>query len=291
MTTPSTTASVSPPAHRRAVRVRCHELSPQIGDLTANLAAITDAIQSAASENIELLVLPELATSGYYLRDVVEARRFALASTDQVFRDWADLLTSTMTVVVGFCEELTGVIHNSAAVVTHEGVVAVYRKTHLWDREQAIFVAGNEPPPVVDTPAGRLGILICYDLEFPEMPRSVALRGAEVIAVPTNWPIVPRPAGEHPPEVLQAMAAARSSCVAIVCCDRSGDERGHTWTRGTSIIGSDGWLAGTKDALGRLDSVLEIDETRTQIGAHNDVMSDRRPELYDKGLRSSRQAD
>lgn len=286
MTTPFATTSERPHPHERTVRVRCHELSPRIGDLSANLAAITDSIRSAASDDVELLVLPELATSGYYLRDAVEASHCAIASTDPIFREWTGLLPSTLTVVVGFCENLNGVLHNSAAVITSEGLAAVYRKAHLWDREQLIFVAGNEPPPVVETSSGRLGVLICYDLEFPEMPRSVALRGADVIAVPTNWPIVPRPEGEHPPEVLQAMAAARSSCVAIVCCDRSGEERGHAWTEGTSIIGSDGWLAGNKDALGRVESVLEIEVDRTQIGPLNNVISDRRPEIYSESLHS-----
>lgn len=288
MNTPSGAAQGSRQPQTRLVRVRCHELAPEIGDLGANLAAVTDAIRSAAAEDVELLVLPELATSGYYLRDAVEARRSALASTDQIFHDWAELLTPEMTVVVGFCEDLDGVLHNSSAVITRAGLAAVYRKTHLWDLEQMIFVAGDEPPRVVETPAGRLGVLICYDLEFPEMPRSLALDGAEIIAVPTNWPVVPRPEGEHPPEVVQAMAAARSSSVAILCCDRSGDERGHAWTQGTAIIGSDGWLAGARHADGRVDGVLRIDSTRTQIGPANDVITDRRPELYAEGLRAPR---
>lgn len=288
MTAASPTPSGSASPQRRTISVRCHEIAPVIGDFAANLAAVTDAIRSAASEQIQLLVLPELATSGYYLHDAAEAMRSALAPTDDAFREWAGLLTPDMAVVVGFCENLGGVLYNSAAVLTRAGVIAVYRKTHLWDREQTIFAAGMEAPPVVDIPAGRLGILICYDLEFPEMPRSLALRGADVIAVPTNWPIVPRPEGEHPPEVVQAMAAARSSCVAILCCDRSGDERGHTWTQGTSIIGSDGWLSGSKDTIGRVDSVLTIDTTRTAIGPFNDVLSDRRPELYAEDVRSPR---
>lgn len=287
MSTQSTTTDEGVGAVGRSVRVRAHELAPRVGDLAANVAAIRAAIHSAVSEGVHLLVLPELATSGYYLRDVDEAIGVALASNDQVFREWAELLTPEMTVVVGFCELLDGVLYNSAAVLTREGLAAVYRKTHLWDSEQTLFEAGSEPPAVLDTPVGRLGVLVCYDLEFPEMPRSLALRGAEIIAVPTNWPTVPRPEGEHPPEVVQAMAAARSSGVAIVCCDRSGDERGHTWTQGTSIVGCDGWLSGTKDTLGRVDSVIRIERTRTVLGPFNDVFSDRRPDLYAEALFSS----
>ena len=69
-----------------------------------------------------------------------------------------------------------------------DGVLAVYRKVHLWDRERLVFIPGDEAPPVVDTIAGRVGMVICYDLEFPEMVRGLLLRGAEIVAVPTNCP-------------------------------------------------------------------------------------------------------
>ncbi|MFE5836343.1 nitrilase-related carbon-nitrogen hydrolase [Arthrobacter sp. NPDC056493] len=265
--------------------VRAHELAPRIGDLAANLRMIGDAIQAAVKDGVQLLVLPELATSGYYLRPD-EAGRCALASDDPVFGEWASLLDPGMVLVLGFCERGEHSLFNSAAIMTRAGVISVYRKTHLWDEEQSLFEAGSAPPPVVPTPLGPLGVLICYDLEFPEMPRSLALGGAEIIAVPTNWPLVPRPAGEHAPEVVQAMAAARASCVAIVCCDRAGTERGHTWTQGTSAIGCDGWPAGATDAAGRLDTVITVPAGRTRIGPRNDTLSDRRPALYSSRLRA-----
>ena len=87
----------------------------------------------------------------------------------------------------------TAVIYNSAAVVDSSGVRAVYRKTHLWDRERLIFTPGAELPPVVETAHGRIGVLICYDLEFPELPRSLALRGADLICAPVNWPLIDPP--------------------------------------------------------------------------------------------------
>ncbi|WP_334684459.1 nitrilase-related carbon-nitrogen hydrolase [Arthrobacter sp. CAN_A6] len=259
--------------------VRAHELAPLAGELEANLSMINDAIQQAVADEIQLLVLPELATSGYYLRKD-EAERCALSADHPLFEQWAKLLTSDMVLVVGFCEQGDGELFNSAAVITQAGLQSVYRKTHLWDEEQSLFSKGKHAPPVVQTPAGAIGILICYDLEFPEMPRSLALRGAEITVVPTNWPLVARPAGEHPPEVIQGMAAARASAMAIICCDRRGTERGHTWTQGTAIIGSDGWLYGNTDASGRLDTVINISAERTRIGPLNDSLHDRRPDLY-----------
>ncbi len=264
----------------RPVTIRARELAPEIGKLDHNVALITAAIAEAVADGIDLLVLPELSTSGYYLRDREEARSVALAVEDELFTTWARLIPDGATVVLGFCELAGEELYNSAAVLEAAGVLAVYRKTHLWDDEKLLFSPGDRAPSVIETAVGRLGTLICYDLEFPEMPRGLAVAGAEIIAVPTNWPLVPRPEGERAPEVVQAMAAARASAVTIVCCDRAGEERGHPWTEGTTIIGSDGWPTATKDSRGRVDAVLQIASERTRIGPRNDVLADRRPDLY-----------
>ena len=260
-------------------RVRCHELAPTAGDFHANMAAIETAILDAFGSGGELLVLPELATSGYYLT-TGEAKACALEENSGAFHRWGALLPRKGVVVVGFVESDGDTLYNSVAVITADGPVAVYRKSHLWDSERDLFRAGSRAAPVVDTPVGRLGILICYDLEFPEMPRNLALRGAEIIVVPTNWPLVSRPNGEHPPEIIQAMAAARASRVAIVCCDRRGTERGKEWTEGSAVVGPDGWLTGRKSGTGILDANIQIASDRTRIGPRNDVLMDRRPELY-----------
>lgn len=263
----------------RVVRVRCHELAPVIGDSDGNVAAISSAVADAMRAGVELLVLPELATSGYFLTPD-EARAAALPASSGLFSRWAGELSARAVLVVGFCEADGPALYNSAAVLTADGLLAVYRKAHLWDAEKDMFTPGDAPPAVLDTPVGRLGTLVCYDLEFPEMPRRLALAGAEILAVPTNWPLVPRPSGEHPPEVVQAMAAARASQVAIACCDRRGDERGETWTRGTAVIGPDGWPLGAKDDDGRLDAAVELRTGRFDVGPRNHIHRDRRPQLY-----------
>jgi predicted amidohydrolase len=264
----------------RSVRVRAQELAPVLGDLDGNLRTIEAAIRDAVADGVQLLVLPELATSGYYLDGPEAARAVTLPSDAPVFADWASLLPEDTVVVVGFCERDGETIHNSALVLGASGTLGVYRKVHLWDEEQTVFVAGRETQPVVETPIGRLGVLVCYDLEFPEVPRGLALRGADLLVVPTNWPLVDRPVGERAPEVVQAMAAARASAIPIVCCDRSGTEAGKPWTEGTTIIPAEGWPVGAKDARGRVDATVRIDRGATRIGPRNDVLADRRPELY-----------
>jgi predicted amidohydrolase len=166
-------------------------------------------------------------------------------------------------------------------VVDETGVVAVYRKLHLWDGEKLLFAPGSAPPPVLDTRVGRVGVVICYDLEFPELTRAVALEGAQLLAVPTNWPLVPRPDGERPPEAVVAMAAARVNRMAVACADRMGTERGLEWTGGATIVGVDGWVAAETREPGLLVADLDLAPALDKrLTERADAFGDRRPELY-----------
>lgn len=264
----------------RAVRIRCTQLSPKIGAVAENLAAIERELSRAAADGVDLLVLPELAVCGYAMTPD-EARAAALRADSSVLQRWGELLAgTTTTAVVGFCEDGGAALYNSAAAIVPGAAPVVYRKLHLWNTEKLIFAPGDERPPIVETPAGRLGVIICYDLEFPELPRSLALDGAELIAVPTNWPLRPKPAGERPQEVVHAMAAAQASAVVIACCDRAGEERGTSWTEGTAVVGADGWPRGAVGADGRLDVEVELAPERRRLGERNDLFGDRRPEFY-----------
>jgi predicted amidohydrolase len=184
--------------------------------------------------------------------------------------------------IAGFAERGgDGLVYNSAAVLDRRGLIGVYRKGHLWDREKLWFTPGPEPPRVFDTPHGRVGVLVCYDLEFPEMTRTLALAGAELIAVPTNWPLVPRPEGERAPEVGIAMAAARVNRVFVACCDRTGPERGQEWNAGTSIVDVDGWVLAAQAGVGPASAEVDLARARDKsFGGLADAFADRRPELY-----------
>lgn len=263
--------------------VVCAQVAPRVGDLATNAAATVEVIHAAVASGAKLVVLPELSTSGYVFASVEEATATALTVDDPLFDAWADEARRGDAIVVGgFCERgRDGLLYNSAAIVDGAGVRAIYRKTHLWDRETLFFEFGDEAPPVVETPFGRIGVLVCYDLEFPELTRDLALRGADLIAVPTNWPLVERPHGECPPEVVIAMAAARINRVHIACCDRTGTERGQRWTEGTTIVGADGWVVATCDASGFARADLDLATARRKtLSQHNDALADRRPELY-----------
>jgi predicted amidohydrolase len=269
--------------------VRCCQLAPRVDDPGYSRELTVAAVRAGVEAGAGIIVLPELATSGYVFESHDEVASAALEADDEVFDAWSAAVRANRGVVVGgFAERVGGgAFCNSAVVVEGNGVRAVYRKTHLWDREHEWFVAGDALPPVVDTSAGRIGVAICYDLEFPEVTRHLAAAGAELIAVPTNWPLVDRPAGERPPEVVIAMAAARVNRVAIACCDRAGTERGQRWTEGSTIIAADGWpvaVAGAGDVTVSAD--IDLGRSRDKrLGDRNDALDDRRPALYSSARR------
>jgi predicted amidohydrolase len=264
-------------------RLACQQLAPTIGDLEVNRTLALAAIRDAVSAGADVVVLPELITSGYMFTSTEEAAAVAIGADHEILREWAaEAAAADIVLVGGFCElGQDGAVYNSAAVLDATGLRAVYRKLHLWDGEKLIFTPGTESPPVIDTRVGRIAVIICYDLEFPELTRSVALAGAQLLAVPTNWPLVPRPAGERPPEVLIAMAAARVNRMAVACADRVGPERGMEWTGGATIIGVDGWVAAESRAPGLLSADVDLapalDKRLTDLA---DAFGDRRPELY-----------
>jgi len=266
--------------------VACAQLEPVLGDEAGNVARTCRALHSAADLGAQIVVLPELASSGYAFTDRDEARRSAQPADGICVTAWAAVADSRGLVVVGgFCEsDGTDAIYNSAVLIEGSEIRAVYRKAHLWDRERLIFDAGQEEPPVVDTHLGRIGVVICYDLEFPEWVRIPALAGAQLLAAPSNWPEAPRPAGERPGEVLRAQAGAGVNRMYIAVCDRVGTERGVDWVGGSVIIDPDGWcIAGGQPStesgivLAECDLSLAADKA---VGGLSDIHADRRPGLY-----------
>lgn len=266
-------------------RVAAVQLAPVVGELDRNTAQVTAALRDALTQGADVIVVPELATSGYVFESVDEARSVAIRPDDARFVEWARMLAERpgSVLVTGFAEAAgDDLLYNSAALVTGDGVQVVYRKVHLWDREKQVFRPGDETPPIVETAHGRIGVMICFDLEFPEWTRIVALAGADLLAAPTNWPLGPHPSNERVAEVQIAIATARMNHMAIAFADRSGTERGVDWSEGTGIVGADGWLIdsvgpGAGTAWAELDLPASRDKGQSELV---DLFGDRRPELY-----------
>jgi predicted amidohydrolase len=254
----------------------------RLGDLGGNVERIVEALHAAGSLGAQLIVMPELATCGYVFAHRDEARAASLTRDHPVWHRLAAALSEDAVAVVGYAERDGDRVFNTAAVLEHGTRIGDYRKAHLWGAENTLFTPGDGGAGAVfETRLGCLGVAICYDNEFPEVPRRLALAGAEILALPVNWPLVPRPEGERPPETIQAMAAARSSRLATVIADRWGNERGIEWTGGSSIIDEDGWVVAVSGSYGIAMATLNLREKGDKsLPPHNDLFSDRRPELY-----------
>jgi 5-aminopentanamidase len=262
------------------------QLAISMGDPDANLEAAAGAVAAAASAGARLVILPELSDSGYMFTGEPEARSLATPAGGHTVMCWRDLAAAHRVVIAGgFCElGDDGRLYNSAAVVDGTGVLAVYRKAHLWDAEKLVFTPGDGPPPVVTTAFGRVGLMICYDLEFPEWTRQAALGGADLIAAPVNWPAASWPEHERPAEVIKAQAAAAVNGVFVAVADRCRTERGVAWISGSVIVGPGGFpLAGPvladRPALIAADCDLLAARDKS-VSPNNDLLADRRPELY-----------
>ncbi len=268
------------------IRVAAATLNLLVGDVEGNRAAAYAALTEAGEAGIALVVLPELVQSGYVFADAAEARTLAEPVTGPTITQWQERSAAYgMTVVGGFCElGEEGAIYNSAVLIESGQVLACYRKVHLWDAEQDVFTPGSERPPVVDTALGRIGMLVCYDLEFPEWVRLIGLADAQILAAPTNWPLSPRPADEQPLGVIKVQANAATNALYVVAADRRGVERGVDWVRGSVIVGPDGFrIAGPRTDDPPLLLVAEIDPGRAadkRIGPRNHIVDDRRTDLY-----------
>jgi 2,6-dihydroxypseudooxynicotine hydrolase len=266
------------------------QLAITVAEPDANRQAAASAVAEAAAMGARLVVLPELCDSGYVFDTAdpaAEARGLAAPAADSAtLRRWQALAARHLLVIVGgFCElGADGRLYNSAALVDASGTRAVYRKAHLWDNEKLVFTPGDAAPPVVDTEIGRVAVMVCYDLEFPEWTRLVALDGADLIAAPVNWPGYRWPAGERPAEVIKAQAAAAANGVFVAVADRCLTERGVSWISGSLIAGPDGYpLAGPvlADRPAVLAAACDLPRARDKsVSGHNDLLADRRPELY-----------
>lgn len=261
------------------VRITCLQLAPRVGEVEANRGVAAEAIARAVAGGADLVVLPELASSGYVFADAREARELAEPVDGPTVRAWAEAAGRAV-LVGGLCERGEGGrLHDSAVCLTGGAVAAVYRKVHLWGEEGRWFTAGEVPAPVVDTPAGRIGLGVCYDLAFPELTRRLALAGADVLAFPTASPRLPENDTDPSMDVLTARVTAYLNRVWVAIADRCGAERGVDWIGGSLVADPFGRLAaGPPGASGAASALCDLALARDKRwGPRNDLFADRRP--------------
>ena len=251
------------------------QMEPTPADVAANLAHIATAARAAASFGATLLVTPEMAVTGYAIWDDIP--RLAEARDGAIVGALSGLAKRHgMAVVAGFPERDGAAVYNSAVAALPDGATHLYRKSHLYGPyEKAAFEAGREPSPLFEIGALKAGLLICYDVEFPEMTRGLALAGAELLLVPTALP-----KGGTSARVSRSLVASRAleNRVFVAYAGLCGCENGQSYQGGSVIVGRDG------EDLARagLEATLLISRLDTSITGEP-YLIDRRPDLYHRG--------
>jgi 5-aminopentanamidase len=271
------------------IRVAACQIDPQLGEVEANLDLIARSIGEAAAAGATFTVLPEAAVTGYAFASLAEAlpvARKAEAIADSALNGLAQ--THRMTIVCGTIEPDADEVFNTALVHLPDGRRYRYRKMHLpFLGVDRYATPGPDAPPVIEVDGLRFGVLICYDLRFPEAARICALEGADLIALPTNWPV----GVEFHPDLFAPARAAENHCY-LLAADRVGTERGTTFMGRSLLVDYDGKVLATAgDGEELLTGEIEPEEARTTYvrrrpGEHEwDTIGDRRPGLYERLLR------
>src|SRR5246127_710848 len=288
------TSNVSTSPAAGSIVVACIQMQPAFGNVAANVAHSLQLIDQAASQGVNLVVLPELANTGYMFASREEA--FGLAEPvpgGPSVAAWAERAARLgLHIVAGITERSGPDLYNSAVVIGPDGYIGTFRKVHLWNEENLYFEPGNLGFPVFHTAIGRIGIAICYDGWFPETYRLCALQGADIVCVPTNWVPIPGQAeGREAMATILAMGAAHSNSIFIACADRVGTERGQPFEGQSLIVSFTGWPGAGPARRGKegiLIAEAALREARRggNWNAFNQVLRDRRSDLYDEMLGS-----
>lgn len=281
------------------MKVAAIQMDIKIFEKELNLEHILANLEAAAHGGAQLAVFPECALSGYCFTSKEEAWPVSETvpgpATERIATAAKRL---NCTAVVGLLEREGDVIYNSAAVISPQGILGTHRKVHLLCLGIDRFdVPGDKPFPVFGIPDGgqsaaaKIGINICYDCSFPESGRVLKLKGAQLLAIPTNWPIG-SDSWQHTPKV-----RATENHMVVVAADRVGEERGFRFSGHSQIIDCGGQVlaeAGeTEETIiyGDVDLAAADDNRVVRVAGEWEFnrMAARRPEMYAEITKNSKQ--
>lgn len=261
------------------VRIGFAQYDVHFGEYDRNLATAVRLTESAPEA--DLLVFPELGLTGYDFVDAAEVERYAEPAcsgrTAEALKELAARLDTS--IVIGYPEYTTAGCYNASMLILPNGETLNYRKMHLFSRELDLFLPGDAPPRLLETPAGRVGMMICFDWLFPETARLLAVQGAQIIAHPSNLVL----------NYCQQAMYCRSleNAVYILTANRTGTEeragRKLTFTGQSQLVSPAGETLIAAGPEEETVLLTEIDPTKADdkfITPVNDRIAGRRPELY-----------
>lgn len=263
------------------------QTNPLFGKKQLNIDRTLSLIQAASAKGANLLVLPELCNTGYVFQSRSELYEMAepipdgpsVSAWDQAAREYSVYIAAGMAEL-----DADGIrCYNTAVLIGPEGYIGHYRKLHLWGDEKLYFEPGDKGYPVFHTPIGRIGMLICYDMWFPESFRLLALKGADVICCSSDW-LDHSPSNPSTMGVIQAIAGANSNHLFVVAASRTGTERNVQFAGQSLVCNINGrLLAGPLEAQkeGSVEAEVQFEHARRlNKGSMNTAFRDRRTDVY-----------
>jgi predicted amidohydrolase len=267
------------------MRIAAVQMDVTIGRVQVNVEKMISLLRKTASEAAAITIFPECSATGYCFDDLAEAREFAERIPGPITERMAAACEETGTFAVfGMLEADGAAVYNAAVLTGPRGVVGSYRKVHLPFLGADMFTTcGDRPFAVHEAGDVRVGLNICYDSAFPESSRILALAGADLIALPTNWP----PGAECVAENA-INTRAMENAVYYAAVNRVGTERGITFIGRSRICGPAGETLAVGGETDEQILYAEIDPARARNkrvvripGRHAiDRLADRRPEMY-----------
>lgn len=267
------------------MKIALVQMDVQLGAVEQNLTLMLDQLALTRRHNTQLTIFPECALTGYCFESLDEARQFAQPIPGPATDQFQSLLQQIGGYAVfGMLEEVSDGICNSAVLMGPEGVIGAYRKIHLPCLGVDAFVNyGDRPYAVYDIENVRIGLGICYDSAFPEFSRVLALQGADLIVLPTNFPSGAFAMVDH---VLRTRAMENN--VYFAACNRIGEERGFEFIGRSQVADPTGnWIARSDHdrpqiLYAEIDPALARKKHVVRVpGKHSiDRIADRRPEMY-----------
>lgn len=220
------------------MKISFAQLSPVHGDTAATIAVVADAARKAATEGAKLIVFPECFLTGGSFDD----RHSLLAVAVDIERgDLAPILDASresgIHIVVGFYQKSGTQALNTAALIGPDGIVGLHHKMHLpfMIGDRFTDIPETQGASVFDTPFGRIGLAICYEIRFPEVIRTLALEGAELVVLPAAWP----EAARILPDLFSRVRAAENF-VYFLSSNRIDVDDGMAFMGNSHVIGPDG---------------------------------------------------
>lgn len=261
------------------------QLDIAIGQSVRNLDRMVERLRETSAAGAKLTVFPECAVPGYCFGSLDEARQYAEPipgpSTERIAGACAELGGYC---VFGMLEADGSRVFNAAALVGPEGLIGEYRKVHLpYLGVDMHTTPGDRPFAVQEAGGVRIGMNICYDAAFPEVARTLAILGADLVVLPTNWP-----PGAECTACSVISARALENAVYYIAVNRVGEERGFRFIGMSRICDTNGETLAVSQTTDEEILYAEIDPAKARRkhiirvpGKHEiDRLADRRPEMY-----------